>query len=171
MTRWDTRRALLSTLGDVSDWAGAAVGVVTAVGLIVLGVGDARTERVPVRWSRALTAVAVAGLAVAGVAGREWGALAEAAAGAALVTGIQLVPYGVQARSGKAAIGRADVRLGVPFGASLGWFGLGFTVVGFALALVGGLVATAALRRRRLPFVPFLAGGHAAALAWALARL
>lgn len=152
-------------------WVGVVVGVVTAASLIVLGVRDARTGRVPVRWSRGVTAVAVGGLAVAGVLGREWGALAGAAAGAALVTGIQLVPYGLQARSGKAAIGRADVRLGVPFGASLGWFGLGFTVVGFALALVAGLAASAILRRRRLPFVPFLAGGHAVALAWALLRL
>lgn len=151
-------------------WAGAAIGVVTAVGLIGLAVRDGRTERVPVRWSRAVTAVAVGGLVVAGVVGREWGALAGASAGAVLVTGIQLVPYARQARTGRDAIGRADVRLGVPFGATLGWFGLGFTVVGFALALVGGLVASAVLRRRRLPFVPFLAGGHAVALAWALWR-
>jgi len=147
------------------------IGVVTAAGLIVLGVRDARTERVPVRWSRALTAVAVGALLVVGAAGRQWGALAGAAAGAVLVTGIQLVPYRLQARSGTAAIGRADVRLGVPFGATLGWFGLGFTVVGFALALLAGLAASAALRRRRLPFVPFLAGGHAVALVWAIARL
>lgn len=160
-----------STLGMVVAWAGGVIGVVTSAGLIILAVRDARTERVPVRWARAVTAVAVGGLAVGGVLGREWGALAGAGAGASLVTGIQLVPYGLHARSGQEAIGRADVRLGVPFGATLGWFGLGFTVVGFALALVAGLVASAALRRRRLPFVPFLAGGHAAALVWALWRL
>ncbi|MEZ5407262.1 MAG: prepilin peptidase [Acidimicrobiales bacterium] len=155
----------------VMVWAGAVIGLVTSAGLIVLAVRDARSERVPVRWGQAVTAVALGGLAVAGVLGREWGALAGAGAGAALVTGIQLVPYGIQARSGREAIGRADVRLGVPFGATLGWFGLGFTVVGFALALVAGLGASAALRRRRVPFVPFLAGGHAAALIWALWRL
>ncbi len=156
---------------SVWEWAGAAIGVITAAGLSGLAVRDARTGRVPVRWSRALTAVAVGGLAVIGMAGRDWGALTGALAGAVLVTGIQLVPYGLQARTGRAAIGRADVRLGVPFGASLGWFGVGFTVVGFALALPGGLVASAAVRRRRLPFVPFLAGGHAVALVWALSRL
>lgn len=155
----------------MADWAGAGIGVVTAAGLIVLAVRDVRTGRVPVRWSQGVTAAAIGGLAVVGVAGREWGALAGALAGAALVTGIQLVPYGLQARTGRAAIGRADVRLGVPFGASLGWFGVGFTVVGFALALVSGLAASTALRRRRLPFVPFLAGGHVVALVWALVRL
>ncbi len=152
-------------------WAGAGIGGLTAAGLVWLGAGDARTQRVPVRRSRALTVAVVAGLGAVGVAGREWGALAGAGAGAGLVTGIQLVPYRLQARTGRDAIGRADVRLGVPFGASLGWFGVGFTVVGFAIALVGGLAAAAVLRRRRLPFVPFLAGGHVAALVWALARL
>ena len=151
-------------------WAAAGIGVVVAAGLTRLAVGDVRTGRVPVRWSQALTAVAVGGLGLVGVADRAWGPLAQAVLGAALVTGIQLVPYGLQARSGRAAIGRADVRLGVPFGATLGWFGIGFTVVGFALALVGGLVTAAVTRRRRLPFVPFLAGGHAVALLWALLR-
>ncbi len=80
------------------------------------------------------------------------------------------VPVTPDRRAEGAWIGRADVRLGVPFAWTLGWFGLGFAVVGFALALLLGLMVGAVTRRTRIPFVPFLTVGLITGLLWALAR-
>ena len=154
-----------------TEWAAPVIAVAVGVGMVMLAVGDARTAKVPVRPARALSALAVVGLGVVGLVDQAWLPLAQAAAGAALVTAIQLVPYLGQSRSDKSWIGRADVRLGIPFGWTLGWFGIGFTVVGFLTALLSGLVVSVATRRRRIPFIPFLSLGFWVGLIWAaLAR-
>jgi prepilin signal peptidase PulO-like enzyme (type II secretory pathway) len=149
-----------------------ATAVAAAVGILFvpLAAGDARTSQVPVRGARLATAVAVAGLGGYGLIVQAWNELAGSALGAALVTGIQLVPYWVQRRSTEDWIGRADVRLALPFGWTLGWFGLWFAVAGFAMALVSGLTASLLTRRTRIPFVPFMTFGLWAGLALALSR-
>ena len=146
------------------------VAVAFGLGLSVLALDDGRRGKVPVRPAQYLSALTVIGLGLVGVASSSWGRLTEAALGAALVTVIQLVPYRLQARSDRGWIGRADVRLGIPFGWTLGWFGLGFTVVGFLAALASGLMAALASRRPTIPFVPFLSFGFWLALLWAGVR-
>ncbi|MDH3681932.1 MAG: hypothetical protein OEV40_18490 [Acidimicrobiia bacterium] len=155
---------------------GAVFAVAALVGslFVIAGVEDARTQQVSIRIGRTTTVVAIVGLGAIGLIATEWTQLVQALVGALLVTGIQVVPYLLQSgrRSGQTGewIGRADVRFGVPFGWTLGWFGVGFAVVGFAVALVAGLIASAVTGRRRIPFVPYLAVGLWAGLAWALAR-
>jgi prepilin signal peptidase PulO-like enzyme (type II secretory pathway) len=138
-----------------------AIAVAAAVGVVfvALAVSDARTSQVPILGSQIATALAIAGLGLVSLVEREWPALVGAVAGAALIAGIQLLPYLVQRRSGRAWIGAADVRLAVPFGWTLGWFDLSYAMIGFAVALVSGLIASVVLRRSRLPFVPCLALG------------
>ncbi len=145
-----------------SGWAAGAIAVAVGAGLTGLGVRDVRTGTVPVAPARALTAVAVGGLAVVGAAATRWGRLGEAVLGALLVAGIQGAAYGIQRRAGRAGMGRADVRLSLPFGWTLGWFGLAF--------LVSGLVVATAGRRRSVPFVPFLAAGYWFGLLWVVVR-
>ena len=84
-----------------------------------------------------------------------------------MVFAIQLVPYRLQHRS-RDQIGRADLRLSIPFGWTLGFHGLGFVFVGFAVALLTGLLVSTLTRRRRIPFVPFLTVGLAVGVLWAV---
>ncbi len=142
--------------------------LVVAVGFVHLALGDARTGQVVVARARAVTIIAVTGLGAIGLLAADWWALIGAALGAAVVTGIQYLPYRLQRTADRDWIGRADVRLAVPFGWTLGYFGLGYALAGFATALVTGLAATVIGRRRSIPFVPFLALGLVVALAWAL---
>lgn len=154
--------------------AAFAVAALVGIGFLVAAAEDARTGHVAVRTGRTTTAVAVVGLTAVGLVATAWAQLVQALLGAALVTGIQAIPYLLQPGRGSGRsgewIGRADVRFGVPFGWTLGFFGLGFALVGFAVALVAGLVASAIRRRRRIPFLPYLALGLWSGLAWALAR-
>ncbi|MEL7158189.1 MAG: hypothetical protein AAFN30_16540 [Actinomycetota bacterium] len=148
--------------------AAAAVSLLVLIGFGHLSIGDLRTRQVVVDEARLVTALAVVGLAVVGVATGAWWSLVGAALGAALTFGIQLVPYRLKRRRGDDLIGRADVRLSIPFGWTLGFHGLGFAFVGFAIALIGGLLFATLGRRRRIPFVPFLTLGLGAGLLWAL---
>ncbi|MEM9130832.1 MAG: hypothetical protein AAF962_03990 [Actinomycetota bacterium] len=142
------------------------VSALVAVGFGYLAVDDARTQQVVVSHARAVTAVALVGLGAVGLASTDWPALLTATLGAGLVVAIQLVPYLIQRRRGEDMIGRADVRLALPFGWTLGYHGFGFVLVGFATALLGGLAYSILLRRRRIPFVPFLTMGLVIGLAW-----
>ncbi len=56
----------------------------------------------------------------------------------------------------------------MPFGWTLGWFGIGFATVGFATALLTALAYAAKTRTVRVPFIPALAAGYWLALTWAL---
>ena len=152
-------------IGPVVAWLIAAS---VLAGFVAVARHDARTQRVVVRHALLITALAVGGLGLLALATTDWWALATAAASAAAITAIQLVPYTIQQRRGSAAIGRADVRLAIPFGWTLGYFGLSYAFVGFAVALVAGLAFALATTRHRIPFVPFLAAGLATGLGWAL---
>ncbi len=151
---------------------GAIVAAMVAALFVVVAIEDARTMRVTVSTARLITAVAIVGLGIAAVAAGAFAGLVTALVGAVVVTSIQAVPYLVQRRRTVQHewIGRADVRLGSPFGWTLGWFGLGFVVVGYGTALLAGLVVALGSGRRRVPFVPFLALGLFVGLGWALAR-
>lgn len=154
------------------DWSGpaawAVAGLVSAA-FVALAINDARTWRVPVRHSMGVTGLAVGGLGLVAVMAGRWSALITAALAAVVIVSIQLVPYGLQRGQGGGAIGKADVRLAVPFGWTLGHFGFGFALTGFAVALVAGLAVALVTGRRKLPFVPFLALGLLAGLGLAAA--
>ncbi len=143
------------------------ISALVALGFGYIAVHDARTQQVVISHARAVTAVALLGLGAVAVATTDWIALLAAALGATLVVGIQLVPYLLQKRRDEDLIGRADVRLALPFGWTLGFHGFGFVIVGFATALLTGLAYSVLLRRRRIPFVPFLTAGLIVGLAWA----
>ncbi|MEM8926075.1 MAG: hypothetical protein AAGD35_21425 [Actinomycetota bacterium] len=136
-------------------------------GFTALAVGDARSRLVPVLGAQAVTVVAAVGVGVVAVIERRWWALAAAAAGAAFVFAVQAVPLVLGRRFGERWMGRADVRLALPFGWTLGFLGLGFVVIGFATANLAGLAMAGITRRRRIPFVPFLAVGLVVAALWA----
>lgn len=142
--------------------------VVTA-GFVAIGHRDWRTSRVAVRHSIGITVVAVVGFGLLTIAWSEWVSLAGSILGAVLVTSIQFLPYFVQRRRGGSLIGTADVRLGVPFGWTLGYFGVSFAVIGFTAALVLGLGFALVSGQKRIPFVPFMAVGLLVGLGWALA--
>lgn len=151
---------------------GAIVAAMVAALFVVVAIEDARTMRVTVSTARLITAVAVVGLGLVAILGGTFAALLTAAVGAVVVTSIQAVPYLLQRRGGADGewIGRADVRLGIPFGWTLGWFGLGFVIVGYGAALLAGLAVAIGTGRRKVPFIPFLAVGLFVGLGWALAR-
>lgn len=136
-----------------------------AAGFVILAVGDARRSEVVVRHAQLVTVVAIAGLGSVAVVAGNWGGLVTAGISAALITAIQLVPFGLQHGRGE-WIGRADIRLGLPFGWTLGYFGLGFAFVGFGVALLSGLGMALLTRRQRIPFVPFLTVGLLFGLVW-----
>lgn len=151
----------------MSEVLAASAAIVVVIGFVGLAVADARTSEVVVRQAQIVTLIAVGGLGSIALLSADWAVLATSAISAAVVTGIQLVPYAMQRRAGDERIGKADIRLGVPFGWTLGYFGLGFAFLGFAVALLAGLGAAAIMRTERLPFVPFLAGGLVVGLLWA----
>ena len=153
----------------------AGVSILIVASFVVLGAEDAATSRVTIRRSRATTALAAIGFGAASALGNEWDRLLGAAIGAAMVAAALAIPYVVQGvgsradRSGSGPerwIGRADVRLGVPFGWTLGWFDVRVAIVGFGLALSAGLLYAIGGRRATVPFVPFLTLGLAAGAGW-----
>jgi len=143
------------------EWV-VAVAVVVAFGYLALS--DVRTMKVPIRRSIQTTTLALGGLGVVGVTDQNWSALGSAVVGAVGITVIQLVPVIVQRRRGTPMIGRADVRLGIPFGFTLGYFGLVALFWGFLLANLAGLGWSLATGRNRIPFVAFMAAGMGAGL-------
>ena len=147
---------------------GLALVVASLVGAVLgsLAVADARVMRVPVRPVQMLTLATVLGLGLLSAASGSWPQLAGAVTGAVIVTSVQALPLVLGRRTGRDLVGAADVRLGVPFGWTLGWFGVGFAVVGLAAALLGGLGTAAVLRSSRVPFVPAMAAGYWLALLW-----
>lgn len=157
-----------------------AVGTVAIVvgGFVALAVQDARSQEVSVRAAQLVTAIAVTGLSAATILGDSWTRPVFAVAGAVLVTGLQALPIAIarlrssprSAPEHAAPVGAADIRLAVPLGWTLGWFGLAFAVVGYGLALVAGLATAVVTGRERIAFVPFLTAGLVVGLGWALAR-
>ncbi len=139
------------------------------IAFVAIGYVDWRTSRVVVNHAIGVTIVAIVGFGALAIADTDWGNLAGSVVGAVLVTSIQLVPYAIQRGRGEALIGTADIRLGVPFGWTLGYFGVSFAFIGFAIALVCGLTFAVASGRQQIPFIPFLTIGLVAGLGWAMA--
>lgn len=143
------------------DWALPAF-LLFAWTLLVLGVIDAHTRRIPNRLTYPLTPVLLALLVAAALLHGQphWAyraLLGGVAAFAALLTLCMVNPRGM---------GMGDVKLAAFIGVGLGYLGWGVLAVGVVTGfLLGGLVATALLAARArgrgdlMPFGPYLAAG------------
>jgi len=153
--------------------AAAVMAAAVVVLFVVAAFEDAATGRVTIRRSQVTTAAAVVGFGLISAATGSWERLLSAALGATIVVAVQAIPYWLQSTSDTSRdinppqdsrsdwIGKADLRLGLPFGWTLGWFGVEVAVGGFVVALAVGVLFSLATRRRSVPFVPFLAIGLA----------
>lgn len=155
--------------------APVAVAVLLAVAIAVACIVDLRYLRLPdvlTLGSAAGAAVAVA--VVTPTMGLPGGAvrtaLTAAAIGAVAFAGFLLVvSVAFQLVTRRSGMGLGDVKLALPLGLVLGWFGgSGFDAVamviwaamaGNLLGIVGGLVVTRLRPGREFPFGPFLALG------------
>jgi leader peptidase (prepilin peptidase)/N-methyltransferase len=144
----DARAVLLLTL------------VAFAVGCVALAAVDLDVHRLPDELVTACAAVLLAGFSVVGLlgAGGEpwWRAWACALASGAFYLLLALVSL----LRGGWGVGLGDVKLSVPLGGALGWFGVENAVVGvYAGFLVGGTVAAMLLVTRRVSVRGHLAYG------------
>jgi leader peptidase (prepilin peptidase) / N-methyltransferase len=160
--------AVLTTLRLGGSWALPAFLALCAAG-VLLALIDLRHRLLPDRVVLpALGAGALLFLLAAAVEG-EWGALARAGAGAAVLFAVFLV-LALLAPSG---LGMGDVKLAAVLGLPLGWVGWEALVLGaaagFVVQAVAALVLLAARRVGRkgeLPFGPAMLLGAALALAF-----
>ncbi len=152
----------------MTEIVGFAIAAVVGIGFSLLAVIDYRTLQVPIVQARRVVYGAVFGLTALSSVTGDWDRLIQACVGTTLVVCLQALPYLWQQRRPDLLIGRADLRLAFPFGWTLGWFGLGFVIVGFTAALLTGLAYAAATRKTLIPFVPAMSIGYWFALTWAV---
>lgn len=144
--------------------------VVWLIAGTVLSVIDVRTHRLPNAIVLRLYPVVALALVAAGLIDRTW-PVQSALIGAGIWLGLLGL---VWAGTGGSGMGFGDVKLAPLLGASLGWVGWEFAVVGLIAAWVlGGLWAGVlmlchrATRASVMAFGPFLVGGFwLALLAW-----
>ncbi|WP_240109312.1 A24 family peptidase [Streptomyces sp. MUM 203J] len=144
-----------------------AVWLLTAPVLVLLATVDARVHRLPDQLTLPLAAAAPVLLGGTALLPGHAGTWTGALLGGAVLGGAYLVLFLVNPEG----LGFGDVKLAVPLGAALGWYGWGVLFTGaFAGFLLGALygVGLMALRRagRRsaIPFGPFMIVGAAAGL-------
>ncbi len=139
---------------------------------VLLAAVDFAVQRLPDVLTLPLAAVLAAGLGVAALLPGAGGSWPRALLGGAALGGVYFVLFLVNPRG----MGLGDVKLAVPIGAALAWYGwdavlLG-TFMGFLLAAGYGLILTVrgrAGRRTAIPFGPFMVLGAFAALTLAAA--
>ena len=146
-------------------WASAA---------IALSVIDVRFHRLPNPIVYAMFPITVVGLGIASLGTTEppWIAVAVGAV-------VWAVPLGfIYLVSSGRGMGLGDVKMAVPLGATVGWFGVPTAVIGlmaaFVLGAVVGIAVLLAQPRgkgssvpgKRIAFGPFLLVGAAVAIAW-----
>lgn len=170
-------RAAVAVAGAVVGYAvGTRLGfagalpatVVLATGLTVLAGVDLRLHRLPDRLTIGLLASGVTLLAVAAAVDGSWSAYVRALLGGVVLGVLYLVLF-VVARSG---LGAGDVKLAVPLGLHLAWFGWPTLVIGaFSGVVIGGLISVVMLIMRKatlvtaVPFGPAMATGAVLAIA------
>lgn len=133
----------------------------------VLAIIDILEQRLPNRVLLWTTGVLVVLLLAATAALGSWQLLLGAVLGAVGMFVLYLVIGLVAPRS----FGMGDVKLAVPIGLVLGWFGLDAWLIGLVLgAVIGGVFAVIALARRgfkgrgMIPYGPAMLGGAVVAL-------
>ncbi len=125
---------------------------------------DARQRRLPNLLVLGLAGSVGAAVVTTAVVNREAGSLARAVAGAAVTAAFFLAVYFLA----PGQLGGGDVKLAVPLGAALAWFGWQTLVLGSLLPWLAAAIAVAIMRfgRRRtaIPMGPFLIAGALAAM-------
>ncbi len=148
------------------DWALAGFLLFTWT-LVVVGIIDARTRRIPNRLTYPLTPALLVLLTAAAIVNGQPHVAARALLGGAGAFGALLIVALVSPRG----MGMGDVKLAAFIGVGLGYLGWGELLVGMLGGfMLGGLVAVgllvARLRHRAdlMPFGPYLAAGALLAL-------
>ncbi|WP_353827913.1 prepilin peptidase [Agromyces sp. SYSU T0242] len=134
---------------------------------VALSIVDLTEQRLPNAMLLPTSLALAVLLVIASTITGEWLALAWAAAGGAAMFAF----YFALALISPKAMGMGDVKLALPIGLVLGWFGWGAWVAGLLGAfIVGGVVAIVALALRRvtlrgsIPFGPSMLAGALVAL-------
>jgi leader peptidase (prepilin peptidase)/N-methyltransferase len=135
--------------------------------VVVLAAVDRAVQRLPDVLTLPLAVVVVAGLGIAAALPGSAGDWTRALLAGVVLSGVYFVLFLINPNG----MGFGDVKLAVPVGVALGWYGwdvvfLG-TFTGFLLAAGYGLaliVARRAGRRTAMPFGPFMALGALVAL-------
>ena len=162
----------LWAVGDPERWWIAPLALAWVSAGIALLVIDIQHHRLPNALVYPMYPITVVGLMLADVgAGQSpWSSVI----GGAL---LWVVPLGlIYVLTRGRGMGLGDVKIAVPLGATLGWFGMPVALVGLIGAFVlGALVGVIALTRsswaagnrvRRIAFGPFLLAGAAASAVW-----
>ncbi|WP_158263153.1 A24 family peptidase [Amycolatopsis sp. CA-128772] len=148
----------------VPDVAQFAVSASVAAFGVPLAFVDARQRRLPNLLVLGLAGSVGAAIVTTAVVNREAGSLARAVAGAAVTAAFFLAVYFVA----PGQLGGGDVKLAVPLGAALAWFGWQTLALGSLLPWLAAAIAVAIMRfaRRRtvIPMGPFLIAGTLAAM-------
>lgn len=146
------------------DVAQFAVSASVAAFSVPLAFVDARQRRLPNLLVLGLAGSVGAAVVTAAVVNREAGSLARSVAGAAVTAAFFLAVYFVA----PGQLGGGDVKLAVPLGAALAWFGWQTLVLGSLLPWLAAAIAVAIMRLGRrwtaIPMGPFLAAGALAAM-------
>lgn len=129
---------------------------------VALSIVDLTEHRLPNAIIGPTTLVVAALLVLAAGLAQDWQRVVWALAGAAGMSGFYLAVALISPR----AMGMGDVKLALPLGAVLGWYGLGMWTAGLIGGFaVGGLVAIGGLVTRRIrlkgsiPFGPSMLAG------------
>lgn len=135
--------------------------------LVAVTVIDFRLKLIPNRIVYPTAFVSIPLLALAALAGGEWGRFGQALLGATLALGAAFVLWLVN----PAGMGFGDVRFSFVLGLFLGWISLGHVLVGLMLGNLllvvvglGRVVLGRASMKSHLAFGPFLALGAAIAV-------
>ncbi|MDT0442981.1 A24 family peptidase [Streptomyces johnsoniae] len=135
--------------------------------VVLLAVVDFAVQRLPDVLTLPLAAAVAAGLGLAALSDAAGGSWGRALLAGAVLSGVYFVLFLINPRG----MGFGDVKLAMPVGIALGWYGwavvfLG-TFVGFLLVAGYGLslvIARRAGRASTVPFGPFMALGALVAL-------
>ncbi|WP_410575571.1 prepilin peptidase [Amycolatopsis sp. cmx-4-61] len=148
----------------VHDVAPFAISASVAAFGVPLAFADARHRRLPNLLVLGLAGSVGAAVVTTVVFTREAGSLARALAGAAVTAAFFLAVYFMA----PGHLGGGDVKLAVPLGAALAWFGWQTLVLGSLLPWLAAAIAVTIMRlgRRRtaIPMGPFLIAGTLAAM-------
>ncbi|ARQ68855.1 hypothetical protein CAG99_08265 [Streptomyces marincola] len=152
--------AVLAT--SVGERPELAVWLLAAPAVVLLAMVDFAVQRLPDVLTLPLAGVVVAGLALAAPSDAAGGVLGRALLAGAVLSGVYFLLFLINPRG----MGFGDVKLAMPVGVALGWYGWGIvffgTFVGFLLVAGYGLslvIARRADRKSTVPFGPFMALG------------
>ncbi|SED62723.1 leader peptidase (prepilin peptidase) / N-methyltransferase [Amycolatopsis tolypomycina] len=169
--RWQVAAQLVIAAALVGALAGHAPGVapfaisasVAAFG-VPLAFADARHRRLPNPLVLGLAGSVSASVIATAVVDHDAGSLARALAGAAVTAAFFLAVY----FTAPGQLGGGDVKLAIPLGAALAWFGWQTLVLGSLLPWLAAAIAVVIMRlgRRRtaIPMGPFVIAGALAAM-------